>query len=106
MAEVFGTIAVILSLCCILVGLPVQIYKNYEQQSCKGFSFWFGLFSFFSSVAWFGHGWSKPNLFLCISNVPSAIFMLVILAQFWMYRKQEPKEETEEEARQEVMETV
>ena len=59
MSDIFGTMAAILSLTCVMVGLPNQIFKNYKHQSCRGLSFWFVFIAFFHILR--GSGTAFPN---------------------------------------------
>jgi len=91
MSDIFGLLGAIFSSACAMVGLPNQIFKNYKNQNCKGLSFWLAFFAFFSHSSWIGYGLSKPDIFLCISQIPGSIFMMIILIQFWMYKNRKQK---------------
>jgi len=91
MSDMCGLFAAMFSLACVLIGPPNQIWKNYQYQSCRGLSFWFVLIGFFAYASWVGYGISKPDIFLCISQVPGSLLMLVILVQFWIYRNNKAK---------------
>ena len=92
MINIFGAIASTVAMISILVGPISQIIKNYKRKSCEGLSFFFVLLPFFSYIAWASYGISKDDFFLYFTQVPGSIFMLVILIQFFVYKKTKKKD--------------
>jgi len=83
---IIGTLATIVSLLIIGLGLPAQIYKNYKRKSCEGLSAWLFLMAFASYFLWCAYGWTKPDLFLKIAHTPGVALSLILLYQFFLYR--------------------
>ncbi|OGS36971.1 MAG: hypothetical protein A2293_01995 [Elusimicrobia bacterium RIFOXYB2_FULL_49_7] len=86
---VLGTLAMTVSIIYLCFGLPLQIIKNFKRKSTEGFSFIFALFFSFSIGLWVLYAWTKTprEYYILISNLPGFILSLVLLFQFWLYRK-------------------
>jgi uncharacterized protein with PQ loop repeat len=80
----FGTIAYL------SVGVPFQIHKNFRNKSTKGFSLGLVIFMIVSIVLWMAYAWTKEpkDLFILGSNLPGLLFSLILLGQFYLYRKE------------------
>ncbi len=89
MVQLFGIVAAVLSLVCVLLGLPAQIMKNFQKKSCEGLSFLLPFTAFLSYSSWTLYGAAKPDFFLLFSQIPGAILMLIILVQFAIYKRGE-----------------
>ena len=87
MLQFLGFAAAASSLIGIGVGITLQIYKNYERKSCEGLSFILMLTAFLAYSTWAAYGFAKEDSFLEWSQTPGSVLMLVILFQFWIYRK-------------------
>ncbi|MBI2039069.1 MAG: hypothetical protein HYT22_02215 [Candidatus Niyogibacteria bacterium] len=83
----FGILAMIMSLILTTIGLPHQIYKIYKKKSCEGVSFVLSLTVFSAYTSWGLYGWTKPDIFLMISQTPGSALSLLLLTQFFYYRK-------------------
>ena len=83
--EVLGTLAVIASLTILVIGLPQQIYRNYQQKSCKGLAPLLIYSAFVTYTLWGLYGWMKPDYFLAISQTPGSIITLILIFQLLYY---------------------
>lgn len=83
----FGTLATISSLFIILFGLPRQIISNYRRKSCAGFDSWLIYTMCIAYTMWCVYGWTKPDLFLKISQTPGCILSYIVLFQYIYYHK-------------------
>ncbi len=72
-------------------GLPAQILKNYKRKTTEGLSIVLVLLCACTLVLWSSYAWAKDprDWYILGSNVPGLIFALVLLSQFWLYRKKE-----------------
>ncbi len=91
-AHVLGTLAAGASLVFVLVGLPIQILKNKKRKSCEGLALSPFLFALVSYSLWAAYGFASHDYFLAYSQTPGSFFVLIILLQFFIYRKQKNKE--------------
>jgi len=82
-----GYNAIIAGLLGVVIGLVTQIIKNWQRKSCEGLSFWWILLAFYSYVSWLLYGIIKQDIFLCVPQTLGSICMIIILFQFWLYRK-------------------
>ncbi|MFA6269944.1 MAG: SemiSWEET family transporter [Candidatus Paceibacterota bacterium] len=85
-SEILGVIATITSLVFMGMGLPVQIYKIHEAKSTQGISLFTQLTLFLTTMSWCVYAFKISNLYILTANAPGAMFALVILYQFWVYR--------------------
>jgi uncharacterized protein with PQ loop repeat len=86
MASIFGTLAMIASLTITFIGLPCQIYKNWRDKDCH-LALELIVAAIFSYSLWSMYGWAKPDWFLAGADTPGAILALIVLLQFFLYRK-------------------
>ena len=87
---VLGWLASIGSIVYLSVGLPFQIHKNYRNKSTSGISLPLVIFMCTSILLWLAYAWTKePNRdwFIFASNFPGLVFSLLLLAQFYIYRR-------------------
>jgi uncharacterized protein with PQ loop repeat len=87
-SNVLGWAALIVTIIYTCVGLPVQIHKNHSTKSTAGLSLFMVIMLLCTFAVWLAYGLSsRPrNWFIVGSNFPGAIFILIILWQFWIYR--------------------
>jgi uncharacterized protein with PQ loop repeat len=85
--NVFGLLAAISSLTIVMIGLPSQIYKNWKNKTCGGIDIYLIGSVAITYFLWSVYGWTKPDLFLACSQTPGFLLSLIILAQFFIYRK-------------------
>jgi uncharacterized protein with PQ loop repeat len=89
--NIIGLAATIVSLTIVFVGLPQQIYKNWKNKNCKGLATSLIFAAFGTYTLWSLYGWMKPELFLAISQTPGSIFALILVIQFFLYKKKRPE---------------
>ena len=87
MSDFLGIAAVIASLTCVTLGVPMQIYKNFQKKGCEGLSLSLTITSFFTYSSWALYGKFKPDNFLLYSQIPGAVLMIIIIMQFFIYRR-------------------
>jgi uncharacterized protein with PQ loop repeat len=87
MTSVLGVLAVIASFVIVFYGTPAQIIKNWRRKSCAGLALPLFCQVFVAYTLWALYGLIKPDWFLVVSQVPGAILTLVLLLQFFYYRK-------------------
>lgn len=87
LTSIIGIIATIFSLIFVFIGLSSQLLKNYRLKSVKGLAFISFLFSFLVFFSWFIYGILKKDFYLIISQGAGTVIALLILFQFWIYRK-------------------
>jgi len=85
--EIFGLIASVLTIILVFIGLVSQAYKNYKRKSCSGLSLVYFIIIFFAYSAWSAYGWSKHDWFLFIPQTAGSLISVVLLVQFFIYRK-------------------
>ncbi len=87
--EILGWFALVVSVVYTAFGLPVQIIKNYKNHSIEGLSFWMFFMMFVTYLSWvlyaFAH--TPPDWFIIIPNSIGMLGDIVIMAQFYIYRK-------------------
>ena len=81
--------AVVATISYTCLGIPVQIVKNYKRQSTQGVSLFMITFMSLTLLLWSTYAWLKipADFFIIGSNIPGFLFSLVLIAQFWIYRK-------------------
>jgi len=84
--DVYGTLATIVSVLMVFIGLPKQIRTNYRHKSCNGLDKTLFILVLFAYGTWALYGGAGRNAFLLISNIPGFIFSIVICVQMWIYR--------------------
>ncbi len=82
-----GYIAAGVSLLLVFVGFPKQIFKNYQRKSCDGIDLTLAVSAFAAYTTWGVYGWSVGDKFLIWSQTPGAILSLILLVQFYLYRR-------------------
>jgi len=85
--EILGYNATIAGLLGVVVGLITQIVKNYRRKSCEGLSLVWILLAGYSYASWLLYGVSRHDIFLVVPQSLGTLCMLIILVQFWLYRK-------------------
>lgn len=85
-----GYVAAGVSLLLIFVGFPRQILKNHRRKSCEGIDITLAISAFAAYTAWSAYGWSVGDKFLIWSQTPGALLALILLVQFYRYRKSRP----------------
>lgn len=88
--NILGWLASIGSIVYLSIGLPCQIYKNYRNKSASGVSLPLVIFMSVSILLWLAYAWTKQpqtDWFIFASNFPGLVFSLLLLAQFYVYRK-------------------
>jgi len=88
LAQMMGWTALLITIVYTCVGLPSQIRRNHASKSTSGLSLFMIVMLSLTFSAWLAYGLaiSPRNWFLVGSNVPGAVFVAVILCQFWIYR--------------------
>jgi uncharacterized protein with PQ loop repeat len=86
--DIVGTIALIVTLTHTGVGLPIQIYKNFQAKSTKGLSLSMVILLFLTILTWLTYGIVKTPMdwYIILSNSFGFISVAIILFQFWIYR--------------------
>ena len=84
---ILGTLAVIASLTIVVIGLPHQIYKNYQRKSCEGLAPSLIISACFTYTLWGLYGWTKPDYFLIVAQTPGSILAFVLLFQLFYYNR-------------------
>ncbi len=81
-----GAIGSVFQLAVVFIGMPMQIWQNYQNHSTAGLSAAMFVLSGLASVVWFIHAkYEVKSLPLLISQVPSVIFSGVIVGQMVYY---------------------
>jgi len=89
--SIFGILAVITSLTVTLIGFPAQIIKNYKRKSCEGIAPLLIYCACLTYSLWTLYGWTKPDLFLIISQTSGCAFSFIVLFQLFYYARKETK---------------
>lgn len=84
--EALGVFATITSLFFMAMGLPAQIWKIYDAKSTKGISLFTQCTLFLTTLSWCVYSLKISNWYILVANAPGALFALIILVQFWIYR--------------------
>ena len=93
LADVVGLVAFLITVIYTCLGMPVQIRKIYRAKSTGGLSLVTMLLMFSTFSSWVVYGLVKTEIdwYIVGSNFPGAVGVLVILGQFWFYRKTAPR---------------
>mgnify|MGYP001577386393 CR=1 FL=1 len=83
--QLFGFGALIGSWLVVLVGLPLQIYKNYKNKSCAGISLPLICIFFYNYICWTSYAWTKPDHVLALAQTPGVVMVVILLAQGLYY---------------------
>ncbi|OGY64735.1 MAG: hypothetical protein A3I24_02485 [Candidatus Harrisonbacteria bacterium RIFCSPLOWO2_02_FULL_41_13b] len=83
---IFGTLAVIASMTIALVGFPTQIYRNYKRQNCDGIAPVLIYSAFISYLLWTLYAWTKPDLFLIVTDTTGVILTSILILQNIYYK--------------------
>jgi len=82
-----GYNAALAGLLGVVIGLVTQMVKNYKRKSCEGLSLWWICLAGYSYFAWLVYGIFRQDVFLTIPQSIGTLCMVIILWQFWIYRK-------------------
>lgn len=82
---IFGTLATIASLSIVVIALPQQIYKNYKRKTCEGLAPSLFYLAACAYILWSLYAWTKPDIFLIISQTPGMILSLILVFQLFYY---------------------
>jgi len=85
--QILGSNAVVAGLLGVVVGLITQVFKNFKRKSCEGLSFTWIMLAGYSYFSWLIYGVAKQDIFLTIPQSLGTLCMVIILIQFWVYRK-------------------
>jgi len=85
--SILGTLAMVASLTIVVIGLPQQIYMNYQRKSCKGIAPSLICSACCTYTLWGLYGWTKPDYFLAIAQTPGSILAFILLFQLFYYGK-------------------
>lgn len=85
--NILGNNAVFAGLLGVVIGLVTQIIKNWKRKSTEGLSFWWVFLAGYSYFSWLIYGIFKRDIFLTIPQTLGSFCMVIILFQFWIYRK-------------------
>ena len=86
--QIIGTTATIITLLYTVLGLPTQIIKNNKLKSVNGISRFMSVMLLLTFTSWVIYAITKNDYYILISNLPGAICALIILFQFYWFRKQ------------------
>ena len=81
----FVLVTPLVTLMVFLIGLPIQIYKVWRNESAKDLSFlrlWLGLFA---TIVWTGYSLDLKNTALLITNIFGTTFGFILLCQYFHY---------------------
>lgn len=84
---ILGILATIASLVISFVGVPAQIFKNFQRKSCDGLAPQLVYTACCSYTLWGLYGWTKPDIFLMVSQTPGCLLLYILLFQLYHYRK-------------------
>ncbi len=92
MTDIAGFVAFLITVIYTCLGLPVQIRKNYISKSTAGLSLITMVLLFFTFSSWVAYGLikSERDWYIVGSNFPGAVFVTIILYQFFLYRRRNP----------------
>lgn len=85
--QFFGTGAMTLAVLGGFIGLPMQIYKNWQRKSVAGLSLTFWLILYTNGWFWLLYAFSKEKTdwYLVVANMPGLVFVSILLGQFTWY---------------------
>ena len=82
-----GILATLASLVITLIGFPAQILRNYRRKSCDGLAPSLIYSACVSYTLWGIYGWTKPDVFIIISQTSGGVLSFIVLFQLFHYRK-------------------
>ncbi len=87
--DIWGWIALVITLIYTCFGLPVQIFKNFKHKSVEGLSLFLMIMLLFTFSSWVVYAGVKPepDWYVIASNGPGALCVLIILGQFVIYHR-------------------
>lgn len=87
--DIWGWIALVITIIYTCFGLPVQIHKNYTTKSTEGLSLFLMIVLLFTFSSWVVYAAVKEphDWYVISSNAPGAVCVLIILAQFALYKR-------------------
>lgn len=87
--DIWGWIALVITVIYTCFGLPVQIYKNFKSKSTEGLSLFLMIMLLFTFSSWVVYATVKQpkDWYVIASNFPGAVCVLIILTQFVLYRR-------------------
>ncbi len=85
--QFFGTGAMALAVLGGFIGLPMQIYKNWQRKSVAGLSLTFWTILYTNGWFWILYAFSKAQTdwYLVVANLPGLVFTSILLGQFLRY---------------------
>lgn len=84
--ETMGVLATAVTLLYTLLGLPSQIWKNYQNKSIEGISLSMTILLCLTFTTWVVYGWVMKDIYIIISNTTGGIGGYAILFQFFHFR--------------------
>lgn len=87
--DLLGMTALIITTIYTVFGLPAQIISNFKKKTTQGLSLFLMIMLTLTFSIWSLYSYEKrpADWYVFLSNSPGVIFGLVILFQFWLYRK-------------------
>ena len=85
--QILGYNASLAGLLGVVIGLVTQVIKNWRRKSCEGLSLWWITLAGYSYFSWLMYGFFRQDIFLTIPQSLGTLCMIIILGQFWIYRK-------------------
>lgn len=86
-SDIFGLLATISSIAVILVGLISQIKQNHRLRSTSGLANNLTYTVLICYVLWAIRGWTKPDIYLIVSQTFGVVASAVIFGQMIYYRR-------------------
>jgi len=85
--SIMGVAACSACIAIALVGLPIQVYKNYKRKSVKGLSLVFWVLCYVNGWLWVGYGYSKSIIdwYMIAANIPGIFIVSFLFFQFYIY---------------------
>ncbi len=87
LVQILGYNASLAGLLGVAIGLVTQVIKNWKRKSCEGLSLWWIALAGYSYFSWLLYGTVKHDPFLFVPQLLGTTCMIIILVQFWIYRK-------------------
>lgn len=85
--QLLGGIATASSIFFAAIGLPAQIRKIYKSKSTDGLSLFTQITLLWMASSWAAYALAIKNWFILVSNIPGVVCAVILLVQFWIYRK-------------------
>lgn len=88
-ADTLGFVALIITTIYTFLGLPSQILRNYKKKSTEGLSLFLIVMLSLTFCVWSLYSYFKVprDYYILFSNSPGFFFSVVVLLQFWIYKK-------------------